>query len=247
MRFQAVLSILFFSAHAFAQSAPPATRVPAQPEPAQSAQSIYQRNGGSLLKATMTTAIEPNRAKMADVSFFAVPEPEPRTLKKHDLITIIVREESAFTSKGTTDLKKEHAMEAKLEEFIKLKLSNFAIQGGGQGANPPSIKYSTQRDFKGEAEVDRTDKFTLRVTAEIVDVKPNGTVVLQARKHIKTDDEEQEILLNGICAADQIAPDNTILSTQLHDLDITKSHKGAVRDTTKRGWLPKLLDAINPF
>jgi hypothetical protein len=33
----------------------------------------------------------------------------------------------------------------------------------------------------------------------------------------------------------------------MFDKDLTKSHKGAVRDTTKRGWIPKLLDVLNPF
>ena len=47
--------------------------------------------------------------------------------------------------------------------------------------------------------------------------------------------------------AKYVLPDNTVLSTQLYDLELNKQHSGAVRDTTKRGWVPKLLDAINPF
>ena len=42
-------------------------------------------------------------------------------------------------------------------------------------------------------------------------------------------------------------PTNSVLSTDLHDLDLQKVTKGAVRDTTKRGILPRLLDFINPF
>jgi hypothetical protein len=33
----------------------------------------------------------------------------------------------------------------------------------------------------------------------------------------------------------------------MFDKNVTKSHTGAVRDTTKRGWLTKLLDVISPF
>ena len=87
----------------------------------------------------------------------------------------------------------------------------------------------------------------MRVTAEVVDVKPNGTLVLQARQRIKTDDEEQTFTLTGTCRAEDITPDNTVLSTQLFDKDVTKIHTGAVRDTTKRGLLTKLLDVLNPF
>ncbi len=206
-----------------------------------------QRAGGSLLRATAGVAPEPSRANINTISFFAVPEPEPRTLKKHDLVTIIVREESEYKSEGTTDLKKQAALEAKIDEFISLSMANVAVQGGAEGSKPPSIKMGGQRDFKGEATVDRTDSLILRVTAEVIDVKPNGTLVLQARQRIKTDDEEQVFILSGVCRVEDISADNSILSTQMFDKDVTKTHKGAVRETTKRGWLPKLLDVLNPF
>jgi len=133
-----------------------------------------------------------------------------------------------------------------VDQFIRFSLDNFEIKNT-IGASPPEIKMSGSRNFKGEATVDRTDSLIARITAEVVDVKPNGTLVLQARKRIKTDEEVQQFVLTGICRAEDISADNTLLSTQMYDLELNKSHTGAVRDTTKRGWVPKLLDAINPF
>ncbi len=205
---------------------------------------LLQRSGGSLLKATLSAPPDAGQAPLRDLSFFGVPEPEPRTLKKHDLITIIVREESTFSSKGTADLKREADIEAKVEEFIKLKLGNFAIQGGAQGPTPPGVKITGNRTLKGEATVDREDTLTARITGEVLDVKPNGTLVVQARKQIKTDDEVQQFVLTGICRAEDVNADNTLLSTQLFDLQLQKNHSGAVRDTTKRGIIGKLLDAV---
>ena len=46
---------------------------------------------------------------------------------------------------------------------------------------------------------------------------------------------------------DALTTDNTILSTQMYDLDLQQTTQGTVREATKRGWLPRLLDAINPF
>jgi flagellar L-ring protein precursor FlgH len=211
-------------------------------QPPLSPGAAVQRANGSLLQASLTQPPTLNT-----VSFFAVPEQQPKTLKKHDLVTIIVREESESKSEGTSDLKKSADLEAKLEEWIKLSVKNLEIQGGAQGPIPPSIKASGKRDFKGEATVDRTDSLTLRVTAEVVDVKPNNTLVLQARQTIKTDDEVQTLILSGICRVEDITSDNSILSTQMFDKEVTKTHTGAVRDTTKRGLVPKLLDALNPF
>jgi flagellar L-ring protein precursor FlgH len=220
---------------------------------AQQAGAAMRQHGSSLLKASMAAKAErgqaPDRgqARLSDVSFGAVPEPVPRTLRKHDQVTIIVREESEFRSKGTSKFKKEAEFEARVDEFIKLKIKNAEIEGGAIGPNAPSIKASGKRDFKGEGAVDRSDTFTTRVQAEIVDVKPNGTLILQARSHIKTDDEDRYFVLTGSCRVDDVNADNTILSTQLFDKDLRHTSKGTVREATRRGWLSHLLDAVNPF
>ena len=70
-----------------------------------------------------------------------------------------------------------------------------------------------RRRFRSE--VDRARQVPPFCTAEVLDVKPNGTLVLQARKRIKTDDEEQVFVLSGTCRAEDITADNTILKTAL--------------------------------
>jgi len=220
---------------------------PVNNDTAQDTGAAMRRNGSSLLKATMNVRQDRAQARLADVSFGAVPEPQPRVLRKHDQITIIVREESAFSTKGRSELKKEAEFEARLEEFINLKIRNAEIEGGGVSGPIPAVRATGKRDFKGEGTVDRSDSFTTRVQAEVVDVKPNGTLVLQARSHIKTDDEERYFVLSGSCRVEDVNADNTILSTQLFDKDLRHSSKGTVRESTKRGWLSHLLDAVSPF
>ncbi|QOV91530.1 flagellar basal body L-ring protein FlgH [Humisphaera borealis] len=208
-----------------------------------------QRSGGSLARAQIRSMppLPPDAKRAREVSFYAIPEPEPRTIRKHDLITIIIREESAFTVKGKTDTKREGSLEASLDEFIKLRLKNWEVEGGGIGPTPPSLKANGTRDFKSEGTANRTDSLTARITGEVVDVKPNGTLVVQARKTIKTDDEEQQFVLNGTCRVEDVIADNTVLSTQMYDLRVEKNTKGAVRSATKRSWLHEILDAISPF
>ncbi len=179
--------------------------------------------------------------------FFSVPAPEPRTFKKHELVTIIVREQSQSTSEATTELSKEAELTAALTQFISLNPGNFAIQGGAQGATPPRIGINAEREFSGDGSVERTDSTTARIQAEVVDVRPNGNLVLQATKYIRNDDEEQRLTVTGQCRAEDITADNTVLSTQLHDLSFEKLTRGAARDTSKRGFVPRLVDRVNPF
>src|SRR5205809_372618 len=93
------------------EAARPAPR-PAPPPV--STQLLMQSSGGSLLQASLPQQAEPLNSRTPAYSLYAVPEPEPKVLKKHDLLNIVVREESQSTSKGTTDLKKSADLDAKV-------------------------------------------------------------------------------------------------------------------------------------
>jgi flagellar L-ring protein precursor FlgH len=175
----------------------------------------------------------------------AVPPPQPRMLKKHDLVQIIIRESTQASSKGNTDAKKETSLDAHLDNYLKLT-KQFQVEGVIP-STPLGIVGAANSEFKGDATSVREDSYVTRIGAEVVDVKPNGTLVIQARKHIKLDEEEQDYILSGVCRVDDIGPDNTVLSTQLHDMDLTETTKGVVRDTNNRGFLTKLLAKLNPF
>ena len=85
------------------------------------------------------------------------------------------------------------------------------------------------------------------MTAEIIEVQPNGNLVLEARTYIKTDKEEQSIKATGICRATDITAANTILSNQLHDLTIEKMHKGELHQAGQKGIIAKVLETVFAF
>jgi flagellar L-ring protein precursor FlgH len=53
--------------------------------------------------------------------------------------------------------------------------------------------------------------------------------------------------LTGTCRSEDITPDNTVLSTQIAELEIKVTNSGAVRDGSRRGWITRLLDIVRPF
>ena len=50
----------------------------------------------------------------------------------------------------------------------------------------------------------------------------------------------------GTVRSADVTPDNTVLSTQVADLNIDVKNSGAVRDASSRGWLTALLDWVKP-
>lgn len=187
----------------------------------------------------------PNAALEA-VSLYAVKLPEPETIKVHDLVTIIVREDKSAVSDAKTTLDKKWDVTSELRQWIRLTDEHKLVPQEFPQGNP-AVDFTFDDKWEGSGKVDRKDSLITRITAEVLDVKPNGNLVLEARKSIKLDEEEQEITLTGVCRSRDVTAQNTVLSTQLADVQIGIEHSGAARDAARRGWLKRAVDFVRPF
>jgi flagellar L-ring protein precursor FlgH len=183
------------------------------------------------------------------VSMFAVAPPQPRRFELHDLVQIIVRETSQAKSTADLDTKKEFDLDGKIGRWPAFDLQDLLqLQiEAGRTTNLPELQLEFDKEFKGEGDYQRKDDLTARITAEVIEVLPNGNLVLEARTHIKTDDEEQTMKVTGICRPEDITAANTVLSNQIHDLMIDKVHHGELRKTSKKGIISKVLETIFAF
>jgi flagellar basal body L-ring protein FlgH len=203
------------------------------------------RPAGGQLASGLFADVTPANEVLTQSSFISVSLPEPRKFRLHDLITIIVREQKRYESDGETEEKKDVGLEGRLAEWFRIHDGKWLQQAFRGGV--PEVDFEMKGKWKGEGTVEREDEFSTRITAEVIDVKPNGNLVLQARKSIDMDEERQVVTLTGVCRSLDVSPENTVLSTQVADLTINVEHAGAVRDGTRRGWVPRFFDLLRPF
>lgn len=199
----------------------------------------------SLLAGTAAKDEHPLRA----VSMFAVTAPKPRTFNKHDLIEIVVRETSRVEARHRLDAEKEYKLNGKISAWPNIRLADlleFQLRAG-RTTGLPELGVAFDKEFEGEGRYRREDDFTARLTAEVIEVLPNGHLVLEARTHIKTDEEEATLRVTGICRPEDVSPANTILSSQIHDLEVEKIHKGELKKANEKGVIAKFLDFIFAF
>jgi len=191
----------------------------------------------------------PLSPEVAKVSYTAVSLPPPRKFAKHDLVTIIVRESAEADVSATMETEKETSVKGEIKAMPRINLSDLLdVQlRDNVISDPPSVDVGFKRDYEGSGDYKTEDTVTTRITARIIDVKPNGTLVLEARKFQKIDKETLEITITGTCRKEDIRSDNTVLSTQLYDLHLTKKHTGAVRRSTRKGLLTRILETVFHF
>jgi flagellar L-ring protein precursor FlgH len=181
----------------------------------------------------------PGDSALSAVSMFAVTPAEPRLFHTHDLVQIIVREASVAASIQGLETEKEFGLAGGVENFP-----------GVNGLDPlyyTEFDIVAEKEFEGEGEYIREDELVTRLTAEVIEIRPNGNLVLEARTRIRTDGEEWFTELTGVCRADDVTAANTILSNQIFDLQVNKQHKGDVRDAASKGILAQALDMVFAF
>jgi flagellar L-ring protein precursor FlgH len=186
---------------------------------------------------------------LRDISPIAIVPVEPREFAPHDLVQIIVRETSRATSSQELEAGKEYVLDGKISAWPSFQLSDLLEMQlrGSDTSNLPELKLDFEKDFEGDGEYEREDDFTARLTAEVVEVLPNGNLVLEARTNIQTDQEVATLKVTGICRAADVTSANTVLSNQLHDLKVEKVHEGELKKASEKGIIAKVLDAIFAF
>ena len=179
------------------------------------------------------------------VSWTHQPAPPIRSFHKNDVVTIRVDEITRVMAEGAAESRKRTLYEAALSDWIKL--TDFRLRPDPQTAGDPTVGTESNNNFRAQSSVESRESVTFNITAIVVDIRPNGLLVLEARKGIRVNDNLWETSLTGICRVQDIGPDNVVLSKNLIDLEIRKDDRGHLRDGYKRGWFQRWFDRVQPF
>jgi len=182
---------------------------------------------------------------LAEMSWIYRPPVPPRQIKLHDLIVVIVDEKTQVISEGEFDRRKRANSSWSLKDWILL--DGWAFKPDPQTDGDPTISGEMEQRFRAEGELDVRSSMKFRIACHVVDIRPNGTILLEGRRSIRNNNEVWELYLSGIVRPDDIQPDNTVLSENVADLRIYKREAGHVRDSYRRGWFGRWLDKYQPF
>jgi flagellar L-ring protein precursor FlgH len=200
------------------------------PSPGEAAQTSYDERPPVMLDAA---------------SWTYQPAPPLRVFHKNDVVTIRVDEITRVMAEGLTNNRKRTLYEAILTDWIRL--TDLRLKPDPQVDGDPAVSAETNSNFRATSSVQSRESLAFNIAATVVDIRPNGLLVLEARKAIRVNDNLWETALSGICRAQDIAPDNVVLSKDLIDLEIRKEDCGHLRDGYKRGWLQRWIDRYGPF
>jgi flagellar L-ring protein precursor FlgH len=182
---------------------------------------------------------------MADASWTYQAPVEPKTWKLNDFVTVLIEEKSRMIREGQVDQRKKAEGAMALNDWIAM--DGFAVVPDPQTSGDPKISGIVDNKYRAQANLQNRDTFESSIQCTIVDIRPNGTMVLEGHATAQFDDEEWDLSISGIVRPDDIMPNNTVKSEKVAEKRIVRFSSGQGRDGIRRGWLQKVLDKFQPF
>lgn len=172
-----------------------------------------------------------------------------RARKIGDIVKVrIVEDPEARLGASTSTSRSSQVGAAKLAAFGWMK--SLARHNPGMAQNPGTddlFSADLGMDFDGEGSSDRDGYVKAYVPTEVMQVLPNGNLLIAGQREIKVNNETQYLRISGIIRAEDISQFNEISSSSIASARIEYSGSGVIADKQKPGWAMRIIDYVWPF
>lgn len=162
---------------------------------------------------------------------------------KGDTLTVVISEQASASKEATTGTSRESAISAGIPNLLGLESTSIKTWMDLS----KMLSASASSKYDGSGSTMRKENLNATITATVIDVLANGNLLIEGRRNVMVNHEDQIIVLAGMVRPRDITPDNLVNSTLIADARITYSGKGIISDRQQPGWLMGILDTVWPF
>jgi flagellar L-ring protein FlgH len=149
-----------------------------------------------------------------------------RAMRPHDLIQVVVAENLTSSMDGTVKNSRASSANSGISGLIgKLKAGN-ALQ------NLITQNSTSALSAQGTSATDSSLNTTFG--GQVVEVLPNGMLVVEAARQVEFSQQTQTIMLRGLVRPEDISQQNQVFSTAISSLELEVRGKGIINDYTHR-------------
>ena len=96
------------------------------------------------------------------------------------------------------------------------------------------LNANSGHSLDGKGQTTMASNVTLNLAAQVMETLPNGVLVIQAARDITLGIDRQTVYVRGLVRPGDLAPDNSVASTSISDLQVEIKGKGAVADASRQ-------------
>ncbi len=161
-----------------------------------------------------------------------------------DTITISIVESARASKNASTKTGRASGLEASYSGILDSMTAGMSINGQKIGTEH---KVDFKNNFDGSGATTNSSSMNAFITARVMQVHPNGNMVIRGTRQVRINNENQWIFIQGVIRPEDVSSTNVVLSTFIADARIELNGQGAVSDKQVPGWLARAIDWAWPF
>jgi flagellar L-ring protein FlgH len=163
----------------------------------------------------------------------------------NDIVTIIVAEAAQGGNKASTGTSRDSSSAASIDTFLGIE--NSIIGSNANMGGKIALGGKSTNALKGQGDTSRNNTLIARISARVIRVLDNGNLLIEGRRQVTVNAEDQYLIIGGIIRSQDITAENTIASQYISDARIVYTGEGVINDKMRPGWMTRIVDWVWPF
>lgn len=169
-----------------------------------------------------------------------------RAFQSMDLITIVVNESSTGKKNAVTETESEFSILAGISNFFGIETRKWAANNDSLDPSK-MISATTETEFKGDGETQRSGSLRARISAVIMEMLPNGLLRIEGTKIVSINSEEEIMVISGLVRQRDVTSVNEVDSGRIANMRIDFYGRGVIGDEQAPGWGARIIRWFWPF
>ena len=156
-----------------------------------------------------------------------------------DIVTIVISESITANQSSTSSISKTGVVSGSITAIPFVKSPNFLSKLGAGG--------SSANTFDGEGSASTNNVFEGSITATVTEVLPNGHLLVAGEKQVGVGQSVDILRFSGQIDPMTIQAGNTVASTQVANVRVEQTGRGARQEALGIGWLARFFLSVAPL
>ena len=161
-----------------------------------------------------------------------------------DILTVKVNINDTAQFQDQTQLTRSSTEDTGISNFIGAN----TIGNAAKAVLPGSIlTASGNSQMNGSGNINRQDQLVTNVAAVVMQLLPNGNLVIEGKQEVRLNSEMRELIVAGVARPEDIESDNTIELPKIAEARLAYGGRGTLTNIQQARWGQQVMDIALPF
>jgi flagellar L-ring protein precursor FlgH len=172
---------------------------------------------------------------------------DQRASRVGDILTVKIDISDKAELQNSTQRSRTGSSETSITNFLGFESKLGSLPLPNAATTDPLFAGEGSTTSQGQGAVNREEKIELTVAAIVVQILPNGNLVIDGSQEVKINHELRELHVSGIIRPEDISSDNQIRHSQIAEARISYGGRGTISTVQRPGIGQRVVDAIAPW